>query len=351
MSIKYWNVFLADLSILFFLSTQESSNIASKQSRKHTILITWNHTHSSHNLKSEYKKKNQIFYCKYCKNSLYKCQNNLSFQNHFLKKHDINIQSESCQIQVFSLLKLQNLYNKTAHSSQIQEFDVQILKKMLNKKIINEILILLVVVWSLFFCLIEWLKFHVFCKAFNFQIDCEIISSHFILSKKIQILWLTHKDIVWKKLQSALSRIHFFLDIWISSNKILFLEICSHFVEYEKEKLFKTFLKFHSVMSHSVNSQFDALLPVFQDYEIIWNLESIINNNHSANDKFCCMISTFLLEKKKICWNLIHYQICCFEHIINLAVQSFLFSDLIKDSDEDSDEEEKKAKQTCKKTY
>ena len=63
------------------------------------------------------------------------------------------------------------------------------------------------------------------------------------------------------------------------------------------------------------------------------------------------MISIFLLEKKKICWNLIHHQICCLEHIINLVIQSFLFSDTIEDSDEDSDDEEKKVKKTWKKAY
>ena len=93
-----------------------------------------------------------------------------------------------------------------------------------------------------------------------------------------------------------------------------------------------------------MNNQFDALFSVLQDYRIIWNLESIIDNNYSANDKLCHMISTFLLEKKKICWNFIHHQICCFEHIINLAVQSFLFLNTIEDSDEDSDDEKKKMK-------
>ena len=87
-----------------------------------------------------------MFYCKYCKNSSYKCQSSSSFQNHLFKKHDIDIQSESHQIEVFSLFKLQDLYDKTAHSNQTQELNTQILKRVLNKKIINEILISLVVV-------------------------------------------------------------------------------------------------------------------------------------------------------------------------------------------------------------
>ena len=292
--------FIADSSFLSSLSTQESLNIESRKSRKHTVLATWNHTYLSCNSESEYKRKDWMFYCKYCENSSYRCQSSSLFQNHLFKKHDIDIQSESCQIEVFSLLKLQDLYDKTAYSNQIQELNTQILKKVLNKKIINEILISLVVVQSLFFHLVEWSEFHALCKAFNSQTDHKIISSHSELSKKIQISWLTHKNIMWKKLQSALSTIHLSLDIWISSNKILFLEICSHFVECEKEKLFKTFLELQSVISHSAESQFDALFSVLQDYEITQNLESIISNNHSVNDKFCHTISIFLLEKKKI---------------------------------------------------
>ena len=47
---------------------------------------------------------------------------------------------------------------------------------------------------------------------------------------------------------------------------------------------------------------------------------------------------------KKNFWDFIYYQIYYFEHIINLAVQSFLFSNSIDDSDKDSNNKEKKLK-------
>jgi len=178
---------LADSSILSPLPTQEPSDIASRQSRKRTALATWDHTRPPHNLEPEYKGKDRIFYCKYCENPSYGCQSSSSFRNHLLRKHDIDIQPESYQIQVFSLLKLQDLYDKAAHSSQTQEFDAQILKRTLNKKVINEALVSLVVVRNLPFRLVEWPEFHALCKAFNPQADREIISSHSTLSKKIQI--------------------------------------------------------------------------------------------------------------------------------------------------------------------
>jgi hypothetical protein len=343
---------IADSSFLSPLPTQEPSDIESRKSRKRTALATWDHTRLPCNSEPEYKGKDRMFYCKYCENPSYGCQSSSSFRNHLSKKHDIDIQPESRQIEASSLLKLQDLYDKAAHSNQTQELDTQILKRVLNKKVINEALVSLVVVRSLPFRLVEWPEFHALCKAFNPQADREIISSHSELSKKIQISWLTHKDIMRKKLQSALSTIHLSLDIWTSPNKILFLGICSHFVECEREKLSKALLGLRPVTSHSAESQFDALLPVLRDYGITRNLGSIIGDNHPANDKLCRTISTFLLEEEKIHWDPIHHRIRCIGHIINLAVQSFLFPDSIEEIDGDSDEEEEEEiKTTRKATY
>ena len=103
-------------------------NIESRKSRRYTALKTWDHTYSSHDSESEYKRKDWIFYYKYCENSSYECQSSSLFWNHLFKKHDINIQSESYKIEIFNLLKLQDLYNKITHSNQSQKLNAQILK-------------------------------------------------------------------------------------------------------------------------------------------------------------------------------------------------------------------------------
>ena len=109
--------FFADSSALSSLSIQESSDIESRKSRKHTTLKTWDYTHLLQNSESEYKRKDWIFYCKYCENSTYECQNTLIFWNYFFKQHNIDIQFKSCKIEISSFLKLQDLYDKTAHSN------------------------------------------------------------------------------------------------------------------------------------------------------------------------------------------------------------------------------------------
>ena len=118
----------ADSSVLSPLPTQEPSDIESRKSRRRTALETWDHTRPSHDPEPEYKGKDRMFYCKYCENPPYGCQSTSSFRNHLSKKHDIDIQPESRKIEASSLLKLQDLYDKAAHSNQSQELDAQILK-------------------------------------------------------------------------------------------------------------------------------------------------------------------------------------------------------------------------------
>ena len=63
----------------------------------------------------------------------------------------------------------------------------EILKKVLDKQLINEALVLLIVLRNLSFRAIEWPELHALLKAVNPMTDQEIISSHSEVNKKIHI--------------------------------------------------------------------------------------------------------------------------------------------------------------------
>lgn len=105
--------------------------------------------------------------------------------------------------------------------------------------------------------------------------------------------------------------------------------MCAHFIERSQEKLSKALLALRLVASHSGEEQFNTLLPVLQDYGIVQQIGAIISDNHTANDKLCRTIGQYLLEKEGIDWNPAHKRIRCNGHIINLAVQAFLFQNTI----------------------
>jgi hypothetical protein len=44
----------------------------------------------------------------------------------------------------------------------------------------------------------------------------------------------------------------------------------------------------------------------------------------------CQAIETYMLVKEDRLWDAKHWRVCCSGHIINLAVQAFLFANIIK---------------------
>ncbi len=69
-----------------------------------------------------------------------------------------------------------------------------------------------------------------------------------------------------------------------------------------------------------------------------------IRDNHGSNNKLCRAISSFLQEEG-MRWNPSHHRICCNGHILNLAVQAFLFGAEEAEEDETHVEEIVKSKE------
>ena len=205
---------------------------------------------------------------------------------------------------------------------------------------INEALVSLVVVRNLPFRAVEWPEFHTLCRTLNPESSGFITTAHSQLARQISSSWQSCQDIVRKKLQSAISSIHLSLDIWTSPNRYSFLGVCAHFVDYS-EKRYKALLALRPVANHSGNEQFDCLLQVLKDYGVVRKLGVVIGDNSSTNDVLCRTIEDYLKEYEDIEWNSMFQRIRCTGHIINLAVQAFLFKSLIEtDQLEAYDQEE-----------
>ena len=74
------------------------------------------------------------------------------------------------------------------------------------------------------------------------------------------------------------------MDIWTSPNNLLLLRITADFVNCEEEKYTKALIALLEVSGYSGQAQFDALLPVIQDYSIVQKVGALIGNNSSTND-------------------------------------------------------------------
>ncbi|KAM4063253.1 reverse transcriptase (RNA-dependent DNA polymerase) [Hirsutella rhossiliensis] len=74
--------------------------------------------------------------------------------------------------------------------------------------------------------------------------------------------------------------------------------------------------------------QFVTLLPILRDFGILRRLGSIVGDNSSTNDTLCRAVSTYLKEEG-VKWDPEVHRLRCLGHVINLAVQAFLFQNSI----------------------
>jgi hypothetical protein len=149
--------------------------------------------------------------------------------------------------------------------------------------------------------------------------------------QKIQKSFLEAQDIIRKKVQSAVSSIHLPVDIWTSPDqrRHLFLAVVAHFTDAQDNTLQKALLGLPVVVNHSGDEQFKSLLPVLHSYGIVRKLGVIMGDNSSTNDTLCREISRHLEEEEDLKWDPVRQRLRCLGHIINLAVQAFLFQGII----------------------
>ena len=212
---------------------------------------------------------------------------------------------------------------------ETEEFDIEVLEACLDTTVITEALISLIVVRNLSYALVEWPEFHTLCQVLNCASKGKITTSHSGVANKVKEAWGKHKDVVRRALQSALSHIHISLDIWTSPNQYLLLAIYTHFTTYSQKRQ-KALLALKKVPGHSGDDQFSILLPVLEDYGIVQKLGAIIADNAPSNNTLCVAIQDYWDQELSLDWDAEYMRIRCIGHIINLIVQAFLFSGIVK---------------------
>jgi hypothetical protein len=161
-------------------------------------------------------------------------------------------------------------------------------------------LVSLIVSNNLSYSLVESSDFHVFCQVLNPKASNIVLQAHSTVRKKIFEAFSNYKDIVQKKLQSALTYIYLSIDIWTVPNKLLFLGITADFVDCKDKKYTKALIVLPEVVGYSRENQFKALFPVLQDYSIVQKVRAVIGNNSTTNNTYSRAIESYLLEEEDI---------------------------------------------------
>jgi len=125
-----------------------------------------------------------------------------------------------------------------------------VLKKILNKDVIKQALVNLIIIQNLSFQAVKWPELYILCQALNPELRSYIPASYTTIAKMVNNLFQSQMDIIRKKLQSALINIHLAVNIWTLLNNYLLLTICAHFID-DQEAPTKALLTLRTVAGHS----------------------------------------------------------------------------------------------------
>lgn len=255
-----------------------------------------------------------------------------SVRAHLDKKHGIEIQGGEIRAKRLREERLSNILNSLQASRQVnrEAQEERTLRAAINRDAFNEALVQLITLRNLPHNAATWPELHALLMTVNYTAEEVAINATATIPKLIEQSHTVHREILKAKLQSSLSKIHFSIDMWTSPNHRSFQAIVAHFIEAETRQLRKALLALPELPSHGGEDQAVAFLRIAESYGILGNIGYICGDNHGSNDKMCRFISTALQEKGLPFWDPVHHRIRCSGHIINLALQAFLY---VKDKD------------------
>ena len=131
-------------------------------------------------------------------------------------------------------------------------------------------------------------------------------------------------------LATALSDIHITCDMWTSPNHLGLLAVIAHFTSEKPEHCTVTLALKELQGEHSGENQAGVVLDVLNDYEIRNKLGYMVMDNVGSNDTLINAVATSL-NNEGVAYDVNHRRLRCNGHVINLAVQAFLFGKAVND--------------------
>jgi hypothetical protein len=136
-------------------STESSGSLLTPTiSRPRTAQTTWEHIREPKGLEPKCggKKRDLIYYCKYCTSTPYSAYVSTTFRNHLLKTHSIDVVTQSVHpVKKVRTSLLRDIFAKAGQSgiTRLDGHEEQVLRNALNPKAVVEALVQLVTIRNL----------------------------------------------------------------------------------------------------------------------------------------------------------------------------------------------------------
>ena len=172
--------------------------------------------------------------------------------------------------------------------------------------------------------------FRTFLEYINPVANRMLPDSNYTVKTHAKGLFAEGKQRLRHILATALSDIHIICDIWTSPNYIGLLGVVAHFTSEKGQLHVITLALIELQGDHSGLNQAAVVLDVLNDFGIRNKLGYFVMDNAASNDALTEVISNTLREEG-VLYNLNQRRLRCIGHVINLAVQAFLFGKTVND--------------------
>jgi hypothetical protein len=212
-----------------------------------------------------------------------------------------------------------------------------ILKKAIQTEEFKESLARLITIRNLPHSILSWPEFWTVLLSINYMVRDVIHLTRNNIPTLLRDTFHLHKLALIKKLQKSLSWIHFSTDFWTSPTKTGFLAIVAHWADSESKQSETALLALRELKyRHGGQEQAEIFLQVKEEYQILPDMLGFFTmDNDTSNDRMLKEVQTVIPT-----FDPVFRRIRCNGHVINLAVQAFLFGPKQKESGQSQDDEE-----------
>ncbi len=300
--------------------SESSSPIANrKRARTPTALDIWAESRHANRHEPERNRHGQkIWYCKRCS---YSQAAHNRVRGHLRDKHCLVISEQQTAKKLGQDVAIDRLFRlqaarQTGHDVEREKY----LRTSVDEDAYNQALVNLITAHGLPHSLVEWPEWYALLHTVNYVAPRVVTQSRGQVPKLLEASFSIHREDLMSRLKASPTQIHFSIDIWSSPNHHSLLAIVAHFVDVGSRQLQKALLALRELEgTHSGEAIAENFLQVVDSYGVRDKVGYFTLDNAYNND-------TMMRAVAKACdFNPAHRRLRCNGHIINLAVQAFLF--------------------------
>ncbi|OAQ57829.2 restless-like transposase [Pochonia chlamydosporia 170] len=309
--------------------SESSSPLARrKRVRTPTALNIWAESRQPNRHEPERNKHGQkIWYCKRCS---YSQAAHNRVRGHLRDKHCVLIFEHQSAKKLGQGVAIDRLFRQQAARQNGQDVERErYLRASVDEVAYNQALVNLITAHSLPHSLVEWPEWYALLHTVNHMAPRVVTHSRGQVPKLLEASFATHRENLISRLIASPTQIHFSIDIWSSPNHHSFLAIVAHYIDLASRQLRKALLALRELEgSHTGEAIAETFLQVVDSYGVRAKMGYFTLLNAYNND-------TMMHTVAETCgFNSTHRRLRCNGHIINLAVQAFLFGKNKEASDE-----------------